>query len=152
MAFHRKRLMDFVAAGGTMVVQYSTNNRISKTPSEIGPYPFEISQDRVTDEKAEVAFVDPRHPILNKPNRLSAADFSGWVQERGLYFAGKWDPKYEAILSMHDPREADKRGSLLVAHHGKGFFIYTGLAFFRQLPAGVPGAFRLFANLIAHGR
>jgi LmbE family N-acetylglucosaminyl deacetylase len=145
----QKRLLDWVAAGGTLVVQYNTNNFISKAPP-IGPYPFSISRDRVTDEKAAVEL--QAHPVLERPNAIGAPDFDGWVQERGLYFADKWDEKYATPLSMHDPGEPPRKGSLIVARHGKGAFVYTGLAFFRQLPAGVPGAFRLFANLIAFGK
>jgi LmbE family N-acetylglucosaminyl deacetylase len=150
LAFHHRRLMDYVAGGGTLIVQYNTNNRLTKLSAPIGPYPFEISQERVTDEDAAVTFTAPAHPLLARPNRITAADFDGWTQERGLYFAAKWSPKYETVLSMHDPGEPARLGSLLVARHGKGAFIYTGLAFFRQLPAGVPGAYRLFANLIAY--
>jgi hypothetical protein len=141
--------MAYVAGGGTLVVQYNTNNRISKVPVEMGPYPFTISQDRVTDERAEV--VMSAHPILAAPNKLSASDFAGWVQERGLYFGKDWDPRYETPLSMSDAGEAPLRGGLIVARFGKGAFIYTGLSFFRQLPAGVAGAFRLLANLIDYG-
>ncbi|HJZ83963.1 MAG TPA: PIG-L family deacetylase [Polyangia bacterium] len=147
-----QKLMDYVAAGGTMVVQYNTNNRIGQAPPDIGPYPFEISQDRVTDENAAVGFALAEHALLRTPNRITAADFQGWVQERGLYFAGTWDPHYQTPLAMNDPGEPARKGSLLVARHGKGAFIYSGLAFFRQLPAGVPGAYRLLANLIAYGR
>jgi hypothetical protein len=125
---------------------------LSQAPAEIGPYSFEISRDRVTDEAAAVTFEIPNHSVLQVPNKLTSADFEGWVQERGLYFAGKWDPHYEVPLSMHDPGESPKKGSLLVTRFGKGAFVYTGLAFFRQLPAGVPGAYRLFANLIAYGK
>jgi hypothetical protein len=145
---HYERLMKYVADGGLMLVQYNTRNRVSDLPAQIGPYPFEISRDRVTDENAEMTFEKP----LAGPNKLGPDDFKGWVQERGLYFANKWDPKYETPLSMHDPNEPVKKGSILIAKHGKGTFIYTGLAFFRQLPAGVPGAYRLFANLLAYGR
>jgi len=152
MPFYHRKLMNYVSAGGTLVVQYSTNNRLSKLPADIGPYPFEISQDRVTDETAAVKFAIPNHPVLQKPNQLGEADFEGWVQERGLYFAGKWSERYDAVLSMSDPGESPKKGSLLVTKYGKGAFIYTGLAFFRQLPAGVPGAYRFFANLIAYGK
>jgi len=106
----------------------------------------------VTDENAAVTFEIPNHPVLRQPNPLGQADFAGWTQERGLYFAGKWNERYEAILSMHDPDEPPRKGSLLATRYGKGAFVYTGLAFFRQLPAGVPGAYRLFANLIAYGR
>ncbi len=149
-SFH-KRLMDYVSKGGTLVAQYNTANRISKLPPEMGPYPFEVTQDRVTDEKAAVTFDDAANPLLHSPNAITTADFSDWIQERGLYFAGKWDAKYQTVLSMSDPGEPARKGSLIVAKHGKGAFIYTGLAFFRQLPAGVPGAFRLFTNLIDHG-
>ncbi len=144
-------LMKYVSDGGTLVVQYNTKNWLSNVPAEMGPYPFEVSQDRVTDENAAVTFELPKHHVLTTPNALSAADFEGWVQERGLYFAGNFDGRYETPLSMHDSGEAPKKGALIVAKHGKGTFIYTGLAFFRQLPAGVPGAYRLFANLLAHG-
>jgi hypothetical protein len=133
-------------------VQYNTNNRLGKLTAPIGPYPFEISQDRVTDENAEVTFQPANHPLLQRPNHITQGDFAGWIQERGLYFADKWNPEYQAPLSMHDSGEGSKQGSVLVARHGKGTFIYTGLAFFRQLPAGVPGAYRLFANMIAYGQ
>ena len=152
MPAHHGRLMDYVAGGGTVVAQYATSNRISKAPTEIGPFPFEISQERVTDESAKVGFDLPSHAVLKTPNAIVDSDFDGWVQERGLYFAGTWDERYAAPLAMHDPGEPARKGSLLVARHGKGTFIYTGLAFFRQLPAGVPGAYRLFANLLAHGK
>jgi hypothetical protein len=147
----RQRLLDYVNAGGTVVAQYSTSNRLSSIAGPIGPFPFDISQERVTDENAEVTFEPPPHSVLAAPNRITQSDFAGWTQERGLYFAGKWDPKYQTPLSMHDAGEPPRKGGLLVASYGEGTFIYTGLAFFRQLPAGVPGAFRLFANLIDHG-
>ena len=152
MPFHYKKLMDYIAAGGTLVVQYNTNNYISKVTAPIGPLRFSISHDRVTDENAGVEFTAKDHAVLERPNRITAADFAGWVQERGLYFADSWDPKYETVLSMRDPGETASQGSLLLLRHGKGAFIYTGLAFFRQLPAGVPGAYRLFANLIGYGK
>jgi LmbE family N-acetylglucosaminyl deacetylase len=144
------RLMAWVAGGGTLLVQYNTQNRLSKLAGELGPYPFNISQERVTDESAAVTLAD--HPLLHAPNAIGARDFEGWVQERGLYFADKWDPKYTPLATLADPGEPPRKGALLVAAHGKGRFIYTGLAFFRQLPAGVPGAYRLFANLLSHGR
>jgi LmbE family N-acetylglucosaminyl deacetylase len=145
------RLLQYVKDGGTLVAQYNTRNWLSSVPAELGPFPFEISQERVTDEDAEVTFELPTHAVLTRPNALGPADFTGWVQERGLYFAAKYDARYETPLSMHDLNEKPSKGSLLVAKHGKGRFVYTGLAFFRQLPAGVPGAFRLFANLLDHG-
>ena len=144
------RLMEYVKGGGTLVVQYNTSNRFGQVTTNIGPHPFEISQERVTEEHAAVTMAE--HPILKFPNRIAAGDFDGWIQERGLYFAGKWDAKYDAPLAMNDAGEPARKGGLLVTKYGKGAFIYTGLAFFRQLPAGVPGAYRLFANLISYGR
>jgi hypothetical protein len=152
LPFYHQALMRFVERGGTLVVQYNTKNWISNVPADIGPWPFEISQDRVTDENAPVRFALPEHAVLTHPNRLGPADFEGWVQERGLYFARTFSERYQAPLEMNDPGESPKKGGLLVARYGKGAFIYTGLAFFRQLPAGVPGAFRLFSNLISYGR
>ena len=144
-------LMAYVDNGGTLVVQYNTNNRLAPLTVPLGPWPFDIGQKRVTDETAAVTFTSPAHPALTAPNAIGATDFEGWVQERGLYFAEKWDSHYETPLAMHDPGEPPLPGSLLWARHGKGTFVYTGLAFFRQLPAGVPGAYRLFANLLAGG-
>ena len=140
-------LFDFVAAGGTVVVQYNTSD--DTLGKNISPFPLKLGRDRVTVDEAPVTFVDARHPLLNTPNRITAADFEGWIQERGLYFPAEWDPKFQSVLEMADPGEAAKKSSLLYARHGKGVFIYTGLSFFRQLPAAVPGAIRLFANLIA---
>ncbi len=145
-------LMAYVEAGGVLVVQYNTNNRLAALTAPLGPFPFDIGQQRVTDETAAVTFTSPHHPAVTSPNPLGPADFEGWVQERGLYFAEKWDSHYETPLAMHDAGEAPLAGSVLWAHHGQGTFVYTGLAFFRQLPAGVPGAFRLFANLLAGGK
>jgi hypothetical protein len=148
LPFLHERLMKYVADGGTMVVQYNTQNFISSVPQQMGPAPFKISHDRVTDENATVTMLEPKHPLVNVPNKLGESDFVGWVQERGLYFADAWDPTYAPIFAMHDAGEPPRKGGLLVTKHGKGAFIYTGLAFFRQLPAGVPGAYRLFANLL----
>lgn len=152
LAALRPRLMRYVEEGGVVLVQYNTQNRLSQVAAEIGPHPFAISRERVTDESAPVTFALPGHETLRVPNAITAADFEGWVQERGLYFAGTWDPRYEAVLAMNDPGEPPRKGSVLVARHGRGRFVYTGLAFFRQLPAGVPGAYRLLANLIARPR
>jgi LmbE family N-acetylglucosaminyl deacetylase len=151
LAVLHKRLMDYVAGGGTLVVQYNTSSWNSTLPPELGPYPFSISHDRVTDEGAAVTAALPSHAVLHAPNAIGAHDWDGWVQERGLYFADKWDAKYETPLSMHDPNEPASKGSLLIARHGKGAFIYTGISFFRQLPAGVPGAYRLLSNLLSYG-
>jgi hypothetical protein len=145
-------LMAYVQDGGTVVAQYNTNNRLAPLSVPIGPFPFEIGSERVTDETSAVTFVSPAHRLLSWPNRIGAGDFDGWVQERGLYFAKSWDGRYETLLRMNDPGEHPLDGSVLFARHGKGAFVYTGLSFFRQLPAGVPGAFRLFANLLAAGQ
>jgi LmbE family N-acetylglucosaminyl deacetylase len=145
-------LMAYIQAGGRLVVQYNTNNRLAPLSSPIGPFPFEIGRERVTDENATVTWVSPNQPILAAPNLITDKDFAHWVQERGLYFASKWDTRYQTIVTMHDPGEAPLAGGILWTKYGKGEFIYTGLSFFRQLPAGVPGAFRLFANLLAGGQ
>ncbi len=144
----KPRLFDYAAHGGVVVTQYNTKNFVSKLVEPLGPYAMNVSQQRVTDETAAVDIAQD-DAVLHVPNRIRPADFDGWVQERGLYFADKWDDRYAAPLAMHDPGEKPLRGSLLIARLGRGRFVYTGLAFFRQLPAGVPGAARLFANLLA---
>ena len=141
-------LLDYVNNGGNLVIQYNTNHRL-KVTENLGPYPLELSRDRVTDENAEVRILDKNHPVLNYPNKITSKDFEGWVQERGLYFPNKWDESYTPIFSINDSGETEKKGSLLVAKYGKGNYIYTGLSFFREFPVGVPGAFRLFANLLS---
>lgn len=145
-------LMDYVKEGGTMVVQYNTSNQIGPIKAKISPYPFNISRNRITDETAAVSFLQPGNDALNYPNKISATDFEGWVQERSIYHADKIDSNYQAILSMADPGEKADNGSLIIGNFGKGKFVYTGLVFFRELPAGVPGAYRLMANLIAPRR
>lgn len=142
-------LMKYVEEGGVLLTQYNTSNFISNVKSKIGPYPFSISRTRVTDETAKVNFLQPGHPVLNYPNKITAKDFEGWVQERSVYHADKIDSNYQRIISMNDAGEKADDGSLIIANYGKGKFVYTGLVFFRELPAGVPGAYRLFANLIA---
>ncbi|MFL6589016.1 MAG: PIG-L family deacetylase [Chthoniobacterales bacterium] len=139
-------LLAYVKSGGVVVVQYNTSDLKTK---EIGPFPLEISRDRVTDENAEIRILAPDHPVLNTPNKIANDDFKGWVQERGLYFPNKWDSNWTALLSCNDPGEKPLDGGLLVAKSGEGYFVYTGYAFFRQLPAGVPGAYRLFANMVS---
>jgi LmbE family N-acetylglucosaminyl deacetylase len=141
------RLMKYVADGGTLLVQYNVNNPLKI--EDLGPYPFQLSRNRVTDEQSAVSFLAPDHQVLNYPNKITAKDFEGWVQERGLYFAAVPDSKYTPILAMNDPGQDPQQGSLIVANYGKGKYVYTGLSFFRELPAGVPGAFRLFVNLLA---
>jgi LmbE family N-acetylglucosaminyl deacetylase len=146
---HYDKLMEYVNKGGNLIVQYNTNNRIGPLVAKIAPYPFNITRDRVTDEEAQVTFVKPEHPALNYPNKITQKDFEGWVQERGIYFAGELDKNYETVISMNDPNEKANENSLIIAKYGKGNFVYTGLVFFRELPAGVPGAYRLFANLLS---
>jgi hypothetical protein len=144
-----EKLMKYVEAGGNLIVQYNTSNQIGPVRSKIGPYNFTISRNRITDENASVDFLTPAHPVLNYPNKITGEDFKGWVQERSIYHATDLDKKFEAILRMNDPGEKPEEGSLVIASYGKGFFTYTGLVFFRELPAGVPGAYRLLSNLIA---
>lgn len=144
------RLMHYVEQGGTFVVQYQVMER-GQTDS-IAPYKMNILRDRVTNEHAEMTFLKPQHPLLNYPNKITTNDFDGWVQERGLYFANSWDNKFETVISCSDTNEKAMEGSLLYAKYGKGHYIFTGLSFFRQLPAGVGGAYRLFANLISVGK
>jgi LmbE family N-acetylglucosaminyl deacetylase len=142
------RLLDYVRAGGLMIVQYQQYPFVE---GGFAPYKLEIARphDRVTDENSPVTLLDPASPVFNTPNKIGGADWKGWVQERGLYFAHTWDPAYQPLLAMADPGGPEQRGALLVANVGKGKYVYTGLALFRQLPAGVPGAYRLFANLLA---
>ncbi len=142
-------LMQYVKEGGVLLVQYNTSNQIGPVKARIAPYPFNISRTRVTDETAKVNFLLPDNPALNYPNKITEKDFEGWIQERSIYHAEKIDSNYQRILSMKDPGETDQDGSLIIADYGKGKFVYTGLVFFRELPAAVPGAYRLFANLIA---
>lgn len=144
------RLYEFVEDGGTMIVQY--NNNFDLFLEELAPFKMKLSRDRVTDEDAEVTFLIKDHPVLNYPNSIRKEDFNGWIQERGLYFPVEWDSIAEAVLSCNDAGEPSRKGGLLVAKVGKGYYVYTGLSFFRQLPAGVPGAYRLFANLVCLGQ
>ena len=149
---YQPRLMEYVKNGGTLLVQYNTNNFLSTLKAEIGPYPFKITRDRVTNENAKITILDTESKLLKFPNPVSQSDFDGWIQERGIYFAGEWDSHYKTLFSMNDPGEKASDGSLIVAEYGKGHFIYTGLVFFRELPAGVPGAYRLFLNLMSIGK
>jgi len=150
IGFMMDALLHYVEQGGTLVVQYNTSTDLET--ERFAPYPLTISRDRVTEEDAEVRILRPDHPVLNFPNKITATDFDGWVQERGLYFPSKWDERYEAVLSMNDKGEEPKNGSLLIAKYGNGYYVYTGLSFFRELPEGVPGAYKLFANLVSIGK
>ncbi|GAB3423109.1 hypothetical protein GCM10027516_21870 [Niabella aquatica] len=143
------KLMDYVKDGGNLIVQYNTSNNIGTVRSRIGPYDFNITRNRITDEEAKVTILDPTHKAFNFPNKITGKDFEHWIQERSIYHAGNWDSHFQPLLSMADPGERADEGSLIVAKYGKGYFTYTGLVFFRELPAAVPGAMRLMANLIA---
>ena len=141
--------MEYVKNGGNLIVQYNTNTRIGPVVAQIGPYPFTVSKDRVTDEHAEMRFINPKHTVLNYPNVITQKDFDGWIQERGIYLAADFDKNYEAVFSSNDPGDKPSDGSVITVKYGKGNFVYTGLVFFRELPAGVPGAYRLFVNLLS---
>jgi hypothetical protein len=141
--------LEYVKEGGVLVVQYNTNNSLGPVKARISPYPFTVSANRITDETAAVNFLLPEDQILNFPNKITPKDFEGWIQERSIYNAENIDPAFRKILSMKDPGEGEQAGSLIVADYGKGRFVYTGLVFFRELPAGIIGAYRLFANIIA---
>jgi LmbE family N-acetylglucosaminyl deacetylase len=142
-------LMNYVKDGGVLLVQYNTNNNIGRLKAKIGPYPFIISRSRVTDENAEVQFVHPENILMNYPNKITQKDFENWIQERSTYQAENYETNYQTLFSMHDANEDAAQGSLIYANYGKGRFVYCGLVMFRELPAGVPGAYRLFANLLA---
>ncbi len=150
LKFKQDILFDFVKNGGNMIVQYNTSHRLKV--DQLAPYDLKLSRDRVTDEFAEVTFLEKNHPVLNTPNKITSKDFEGWTQERGLYFPDEWAKEFTPILSMHDKDETPKTGSLLVAPYGKGYYIYTGLSFFREFPEGVSGAYKLFANLLSIGK
>ncbi|MDQ6530731.1 PIG-L family deacetylase [Flavobacterium sp. LHD-85] len=140
-------LFNFVKSGKNMIVQYNTNGKL--VTDKIAPYPLKLSNDRVTEENAKITFLAPNHPVLNTPNKISEKDFQGWTQEQGLYYPNEYDPAFTPIISSHDKGESAKDGALLVAPYGKGYYIYTGLSFFRELPEGVSGAYRLLSNIIS---
>jgi len=148
LADNQQILMDYVKEGGVLITQYSTN--WDTYADQVGPYKFKIGRGRVTDENSPVDFLLPDHPVLNYPNKITKEDFNGWIQERGIYFATDLAPEYMAPLAFTDPNETAQNGSLIIADYGAGAFMYTGIAFFRELPAGVPGAYRLFVNLLSY--
>jgi hypothetical protein len=157
LRIHAKKLWQYAEAGGTVVVQYNVMDgqffsSETGTLRNIGPFGMKISRERVTVEEAPVKMLSRAHPLLNFPNRIEAVDFEGWVQERGLYFPGEWDGKYETVIETGDPGEKPLASGLLYARLGKGAYVFTPLSFFRQLPAGVPGAYKLFANLVSAGK
>lgn len=152
LKFKQQLLFDYVDNGGNLIVQYNTAGRWNAAYEDIAPYPLKLSRDRVTDENSPVEILAKNHALINFPNTIVREDFDGWVQERGLYFPNEWDPAFTPLLSMNDEGDAPMKGSLLVAPYGKGNYIYTGLSFFRELPAGVPGAYKLFANMLSLGK
>jgi hypothetical protein len=147
MANLQNQLDVYVNNGGTLVMQYNTDRGIPN--DALGPLSISLSRKRVTDENAAVTFLSPENKVLNTPNKITPTDFEGWVQERGLYFPEEWDPAFTAVLGMNDKNEAQSKGSLIVAEYGKGHVVYTGLSLFRELPAGVSGAYKLLANMIS---
>ncbi len=149
---NEQRLLDYVQNGGTLVVQYNVLDGDPSLLAHIGPYPMKITHDRVSVETVPVAFPHPDSALLKEPNKITERDFDGWVQERGLYFASEWDPRYTPLFEMHDPNEPARLGSTLVTRYGKGMYVFTALSWFRQLPAGVPGAYRVFANFVSGGK
>jgi hypothetical protein len=150
---HLAGLFAWVEQGGTVITQYNRPGRDIKT-DRLAPFALTLGGNdaRVTDEDAAITLLEPNHPAFNVPNKLTPADWTGWVQERGAYFGTTWGPQFTPLLACNDAGEKPQRGGLLVARHGQGYYVYTGLGFFRQLPAGVPGAYRLFANLISLGK
>ncbi|MFD0797851.1 PIG-L family deacetylase [Maribacter chungangensis] len=152
LKFKQRFIFDYVKQGGTVIVQYNTANRWGDQFEGIAPYDLNISRDRVTNEHSDVRILAKEHPLVNFPNKITTSDFEGWVQERGLYFPDTWAPEFTPILGMNDEGEEETKGSLLVAPYGNGNYIYTGLSFFRELPAGVPGAYKLFSNMLSIGK
>jgi LmbE family N-acetylglucosaminyl deacetylase len=152
LAEHLSGLFDFAASGGNVIILYNRPAQGRPALLRVAPYELNISNDRVTDETAAMTLLEPEHPVFNTPNKIGPPDFDGWVQERGAYFANQWDPHFTALIACNDPGEPPRRGSLLVAPYGKGYIVYTALSWFRQLPDGVPGAYRLFANLVSLGK
>ena len=149
LSFKNTELFQFVENGGNLIVQYNTSHRL--VTEDVAPYELKLSRDRVTVEDSEVKFLKPNHPVLNSPNKITMNDMNGWVQERGLYFPNEWSDEFTPILGMNDPGETQSDGSLLIAKYGKGYYCYSGLSFFRELPAGVPGAYKLLVNMISLG-
>jgi hypothetical protein len=149
LKFDMDKLLEFVHRGGNLILQYNTNHRM--ITEDFAPYSLKLSRDRITVEGAEVKIINSDHQVLNFPNKISQDDFKDWVQERGLYFPNEWSDEFEPILSSHDPGEEPLEGGLLVAKYGKGYYVYSGYSWFRELPAGVPGAYRIFVNMISLG-
>ncbi|MDC6405435.1 MULTISPECIES: PIG-L family deacetylase [Maribacter] len=152
LSFKQRYILEYAKNGGTVIVQYNTAGRWADQFENIAPYDLQISRDRVTNENSEVKIIAQDHQLVNYPNKISSNDFNGWVQERGLYFPDSWSKEFTPILEMKDEGEKATKGSLLIAPYGEGHYIYTGLSFFRELPAGVPGAYKLFSNMLSVGK
>jgi hypothetical protein len=148
LAANNARLLDWVKGGGTLVVQYTTSTA-DFNAGKFTPYPATLGRGRVSVEEAPVKILTPDNSIFHSPNEITGRDFDGWIQERGLYFMSQWNPKFTPLLESHDPGESEQKGGMLEAAYGKGIYIYTGYAFFRELPAGVPGAVRLYVNMLS---
>jgi hypothetical protein len=147
---NNKRLLDYVSNGGTLIVQYNKNEYAN---GNFAPYLVKMSRgDRVTDENAPITVLAPDHPLFNFPNKITADDWKGWTQERGLYFLSDWDSRYTPLLASSDSPGDPLKGGQLIAQYGKGNYVYTAYSWFRQFPAGVPGAYRLFANLVSYSK
>ena len=145
--FKNVLLFDYAKRGGNLLIQYNTTRNL--LTSKLTPFYLNLSRDRVTEEDSTVKILNPLHRAFNFPHKITSEDFENWVQERGLYFPNKWDKNFIPMLSMNDKNEEEKLGSLLIGNHGEGKIIYTGLSFFRQIPSGVTGAYRLLINLIS---
>ena len=151
-----QKLLDFAKAGGTLIVFYHKSNEWNPNENrgrpQLAPYKLILGNARVTYENAPVTFLEPQHPLLNSPNKIGQEDFVGWIQERGLYYPSDWDPQFHALLQSNDPGEAPLKGGLLVADYGSGHYIYTSMVWYRELRAGIPGSYRMLANMISYGR
>jgi hypothetical protein len=150
LRYRKRALEQYARQGGTVIIQYNTNHAL--VDEQIAPYPISLSRQRITDEEAPLHILKPEHPVFQQPNKITQEDFEGWVQERGLYFADEWSEEWTPLLAGQDPGEEPLKGGLLVSRVGKGYYVYTGYSWFRQLPAGVPGAYRLFVNLLSLGK
>ena len=146
----KPQLMNFMESGGNVIIQYNTSRNLDV--NKFSPYPFTLSRNRVSQENAPVRIINSKHPALNYPNKISLEDFNGWVQERGLYFPNSWSNDFETIISSNDKGESPNNGGILISKVGEGYFVYTSYSWFRQLPAGVSGAYKIFTNLISLGK
>jgi len=150
-----QKLLDYANGGGTLIVFYHKSDEWNpdtrRNRPQLAPYKLILGNERITDENAPITFIEPQHPLLNLPNKIGPDDFKDWIQERGLYYPREWDPQFHALLQSNDPGEAPLKGGLLVADYGKGHYIYSSMVWYRQLRAGVPGAYRMLANMISYG-